>query len=66
VGELEVFRDEAIEYASRLLEAGVQTELHVYPGAFHGWDGMVPNAAVSRRSRSERMAALRAAFGRHR
>jgi acetyl esterase/lipase len=62
VGELEVFRDEGIEYAARLLQAGVPTELHVYPGAFHGWDGMVPQAAVSRRSIAERMRALHAAF----
>jgi acetyl esterase/lipase len=60
VGELEVFRDESIDYARRLLDAGVSTELHVYPGVFHGWDGMVPDATVSRRSIAERMAALRA------
>ena len=31
-GELDLFRDEDIEYASRLFAAGVPTELHVYPG----------------------------------
>jgi acetyl esterase/lipase len=58
VGELEVFRDEAIDYARRLLQAGVTTQLHVYPGAYHGWELFAPNAAVSRHMVAERMAAL--------
>lgn len=37
-GSAEVFRDECVSYASRLWEAGVQTELHVWAGAFHGFD----------------------------
>jgi acetyl esterase/lipase len=49
VGTLDVFRDEDIEYASRLLAAGVPTELHVYPGAVHGFEAIVPSAAVSQR-----------------
>ncbi len=34
IGELDMMRDENIQYAMRLLRAGVPTELHVYPGAF--------------------------------
>jgi acetyl esterase/lipase len=41
VGSLDLFLDEDVEYAHRLLRAGVNTELHVYPGVFHGFD-MVP------------------------
>jgi acetyl esterase/lipase len=63
VGELEVFRDEAVAYAAALLAARVPTELHVYPGAYHGWDTIAPDAAISRRSISERMDALRRALG---
>jgi acetyl esterase/lipase len=63
VAELEVLRDEGIHYAQRLMEAGVPTELHVYPGAFHGWDNFVPDAALSRRAVEERMRALRQALG---
>jgi acetyl esterase/lipase len=36
VGGADGFRDEDIEYALRLGQAGVQTELHVLPGAPHG------------------------------
>lgn len=53
VGTLDGFCDEDIEYAHRLIHAGVPTELHVYPGAPHGFDGIIPDAAVSRRCRRE-------------
>lgn len=61
VGELDLFLDEDIEYAQRLLQAGVSTELHVYPGATHGFDGMI-TAAVSKRFIEERNNALKKAF----
>ncbi|HEX4218133.1 MAG TPA: alpha/beta hydrolase [Acidimicrobiales bacterium] len=48
VGEVETFRDECIEYARRLFAAGVPTELHVYPGAFHGFDLLAPDSAIAR------------------
>ena len=62
VGELEVFRDEDIDYATRLLQAGVPTELHVYPGAFHGWDAFAPEAAVTIQMVGDRFAAMRRAL----
>jgi acetyl esterase/lipase len=62
VGELDAFRDEDIEYATRLLQAGVPTELHVYPGALHGTQKFAPNAAVSIRTIPYRLDALRRAL----
>jgi acetyl esterase/lipase len=50
VGELDIMRDEGIEFARRLLEAEVPAELHVYPGAPHGFLPLVGEAAVSRRA----------------
>ena len=47
VGALDLFVEEAIEYARRLMRAGVPTELHVLPGAFHGSASIVPGAPVS-------------------
>jgi acetyl esterase/lipase len=48
-GELDLFRDEDIAYASQLSAAGVSTELHLYPRAVHGFDLFAPHAAVTRR-----------------
>jgi len=61
-GAADLFRDETIAYASRLLEAGVPAELHVYQGAPHGFDVMVPAADVSRRFDAELTGALRSAL----
>jgi len=47
VGSAETFRDEAVSYASRIWQAGGVAELHVWPGGFHGFAGMVPQAAIS-------------------
>lgn len=47
VGELDCFRDEDLNYATRLRESGVPVELHLYPGAYHAWDLFAPEAAVS-------------------
>jgi triacylglycerol lipase len=56
-GTLDLFVDEDIEYARRLIAAGVPTELHVHPGAFHGFDAL-PGPAVADRARSARLDAL--------
>jgi acetyl esterase/lipase len=62
VGALDLFVDENIEYAQRLIQAGVHTELHVYPGAFHGFDLFAPSAAVSKQFKADRDNALRRAL----
>jgi acetyl esterase/lipase len=62
VGALDLFLDEDVAFASHLLRAGVPVELHVYPGAFHGFD-MVVQADVSRRFERDSRAALRRALG---
>jgi acetyl esterase/lipase len=61
VGALDLFVDEDLAYAHRLLRAGVPTELHVYPGAFHGFLD-IETADVARRHRRDIGDALRAAF----
>jgi acetyl esterase/lipase len=60
VGDLDVFRDEDILYARRLADAGVPTELHVYPGCPHAFEALAREAAVSRRAISDRVRRLRA------
>lgn len=56
-------RDEAIDYALRLVAAGVPTELHNLPGTFHGFDAAHPVAAISQRARYEQCAVLARAAG---
>ena len=62
VGDLDIFLDEDIDYAQRLLQAGVPTELHVYPGVIHGFDMLAPDAAISQRLRTDVNNALQKAF----
>ena len=62
VGTLDLFVDEDIEYGRRLINAGVPTELHVVPGAFHGFNLVVPAAPVSIRFDKYWVDALKRAF----
>ncbi len=57
-GSLDLFMEEDMEYARRLLRAGVPTEFHVFPGGFHGFD-IMPTARVSQTARETSLAALR-------
>jgi acetyl esterase/lipase len=61
VGALDLFLDENIAYAQRLLRAGVPSELHVYPGAYHGFD-LAFEADVTRRFRRDSLQALKRAL----
>ena len=42
-----MFRDEAVDYASRIWAAGGVADLHVYADAFHGYTQMVLGSPVS-------------------
>ncbi len=62
VGALDLFAEEDMEYARRLVHAGVGTELLVVRGAFHGFDLLVPDAETSRQFSASWKSALRKAF----
>lgn len=62
VGDLDLFYDEDVAYAQALGRAGVPVELRVYPGAFHASSGLVADAPLSVRWRSDEDDALRRAF----
>ncbi|MFI7523302.1 alpha/beta hydrolase [Micromonospora globbae] len=58
-GSAEVFRDEDVDFASRIWAAGGQAELHVWAGGFHGFDALyprVPVSAAARRTRNDWLA----------
>ncbi len=58
VGSEDLFRDENLEYARRLMAASVPCEISVFPGVFHGGEMFVPHAAVSQRMEGSILAAL--------
>jgi acetyl esterase/lipase len=59
VGSADLFLAEDVDYARRIWAAGGSAELHVWAGAFHGFDGAVPTAAVSVAARAARLDWLR-------
>ena len=62
VGSIDLFVDEDIDYARRLIDAGVPTQVLVVPGAFHGFDGIAPRSSVATGFMAGKLAALRRAF----
>ncbi|MEV7579631.1 alpha/beta hydrolase [Streptomyces erythrochromogenes] len=64
VGSAETFRDEDVAYANAIWQAGGEAELHVWPGAFHGFDTLAPGAALSREARDARTRWLRRVLSR--
>lgn len=60
--ELDPLRDEALDYAVRLMRAGVATDLHVFAGTCHGFDSLLPEWETSRRLFDLQGAALRRAL----
>jgi acetyl esterase/lipase len=63
VGTVDVFRDEDLALAQRLLAAGVSTELHIYPGVYHAAEHYAPDAETARHMWTVRFRALRRALG---
>jgi acetyl esterase/lipase len=64
VGALDLFVDADLDYAKRLMHGGVPVELHVFPGAYHGFEFVAPNAAISQTAMADIPRVLRTAFAR--
>lgn len=62
IGQLDPFRDETMAYVTRLAQAGVAVEFHLYPGCFHGFDSIFNEQDISRQARNECVTALKRAF----
>jgi acetyl esterase/lipase len=65
VGTHDLFHDEDIEYARRLVEAGVHCQLELIPGAFHGFDLVAAKAQVSQQFLEMQCDALRPFLANH-
>ena len=48
VGDIDLFRDEAQEYARRLNAAGVPSQLHLAPMAPHAFESIAPDSDIAR------------------
>ena len=62
VGSIDLFAPEDLEYAQRLMAAGVPTELNLVPGGYHGFDLFAPEASLSRQFKQAWNASIERAF----
>ena len=60
VGDLDLFRDEDLEYARRLSDAGVPTEFHLHPGCPHAFEVLAYGTDVASRTLNDRIRRLKA------
>ncbi|ETT45463.1 hypothetical protein BSK66_09910 [Paenibacillus odorifer] len=61
VGSIDLFAEDAIEYAGRLLRAGVATELHMYPRGHYGFSS-IQEARILNAETRDSLEGLRCAF----
>jgi acetyl esterase/lipase len=57
VGALDLFLEEGVNFALRASRTGVPVEIHVYPGAVHGFD-LMGDTGLGRQFRFDRHTAL--------
>ena len=59
VGTVDIFHDEDVAYAQRLKERGIECELYIVPGAFHGFDVFDPQVPIVQDFRKSQISALK-------
>lgn len=59
VGTLDIFHDEDVAYAQRLMESGIECEMIIVPGAFHGFDVFDPQLPIVQAFRKSQVSALK-------
>lgn len=58
VGELDLFREENVSYASKFWRAAIPAELHVFPDLPHGYDLMAPKGKATQEAFANRLRAI--------
>lgn len=58
IGELDIFRDENLAYASRLAAANISLELHIYPGVPHAFEFIAPKSSCAQNAMANRWKAM--------
>ncbi|WP_274308505.1 alpha/beta hydrolase [Solibacillus daqui] len=64
VGQLDPFRDETIAYVTKLAQAGVDVEFHLYPGAYHGFEVLNPQSELAQQVVQEYINAIKVGLDR--
>ena len=59
VGQLDPFRDETLQYVTKLAQAGVDVDFHLYAGAYHGFETLNPHADIANDAISEYVRAVK-------
>jgi acetyl esterase/lipase len=59
VGEMDMFRDENLDFVKRLGEADVRVEFHLWPGVYHGAEVFAPDATISKTIMATRLAGIK-------
>ncbi|KPM38022.1 hypothetical protein AK830_g8514 [Neonectria ditissima] len=59
VGSLDIFRDESLEFARRLMQDDVEVDFHIYPGVPHVFDLVAAGSKLQRRAVELRAAAMK-------
>lgn len=57
-GDLDIFRDEILEYVSRLAKEDIQVEFHLYPGIPHAFEVLAPTASCTQRAFANRFRSM--------
>ncbi|KAH7141810.1 Alpha/Beta hydrolase protein [Dactylonectria macrodidyma] len=57
--QFDLFVLENLNYAQKFVEAGIETESHLYPGLPHGFDGLLPTHRVSQQLEENRKRIMR-------
>lgn len=57
-GDMDIFRNEILEYATKFGKAGVHAEIHVYPGATHGFELSGPTSTITQQAFGHRLRAI--------
>ena len=61
-GELDLFANENIAYAQRLLQAEVPSSLHLFRGAFHGFNAFAPESSIAKQANQAILEDIRSAI----
>ncbi|SOC45050.1 alpha/beta hydrolase [Ureibacillus acetophenoni] len=64
IGQLDPFRSETLTYVSKLAEAGIDVEFHLYPGGYHSFEILNPTSKIGQKASNDFLDAIKEGFER--